>query len=252
MTMDETLAAVIGIRHALIVLDNCEHVIDGAASLCSMMLKSGHDLRILATSREPLDIPGEARFPVSPLAVPEVSESLQDAGERDSVALFCERASRADPAFALSPESVEPVSELVRRLDGMPLAIELAAAQIDVFGLNDLVLSLDDGFKHLVSTTRGVAARQTSLEATVEWSYRLLGPDERQAFRRLAVFPAPFTLEAAGAVAGAGSEDLVLRLVRRSLLAAPRPGRRHGPLGLPPRALRRESDHARARSGRDP
>ena len=224
VTIIESLAAVIGSRHALIVLDNCEHVIESAAALCSTLLQSGHDLRILATSREPLQIPGEARFPLSPLDVPNANESLEQAGERDSVVLFVERAECADPEFELSLESIGCVSELVRRLDGMPLAIELAAAQIGTLGLDRLVLSLDDRFKYLVSTTRGVAVRQSSLEAAVEWSYRLLDADERRTFRRLAVFPAPFTLEAATAVAGAGSEELVLRLVRCSLLTAPRPG----------------------------
>jgi predicted ATPase/DNA-binding CsgD family transcriptional regulator len=224
VTIIESLAAVIGSRHALILLDNCEHVIEGAAALCSTLLQSGHDLRILATSREPLEVPGEARFPLSPLDVPSAGESLEHAGERDSVVLFVERASRADPGFDLSSASVDRVSELVRRLDGMPLAIELAAAQIGALGLDQLVLSLDDRFKYLVSTTRGMAGRQSSLEAAVEWSYRLLDPDERRTLRRLAVFPATFTLEAATAVAGAGSEALVLRLVRCSLLTAPRPG----------------------------
>ena len=225
VTITESLAAVIGSRHALIVLDNCEHVIESAAALCSTLLQSGHDLRILATSRKPLQIPGEARFSLSPLDVPNANESLEQAGERDSVVLFVERAVCADPEFELSLESIDCVSELVRRLDGIPLAIEeLAAAQIGTLGLDQLVLSLDDRFKYLVSTTRGVAVRQSSLEAAVEWSYRLLDADERRTFRRLAVFPAPFTLEAATAVAGAGSEDLVLRLVRCSLLTAPRPG----------------------------
>jgi predicted ATPase/DNA-binding CsgD family transcriptional regulator len=223
-TITESLAAVIGGRHTLIVLDNCEHVIEGAAALCSTLLQSGPDLRILATSREPLEVSGEARFPLQPLEVPGARESLEQAGERDSVALFVERARRADPSFDLSPESVGPVAEVVRRLDGMPLAIELAAAQIDALGLDQLVLSLDDRFKHFVSTTRGVAVRQSSLEAAVEWSYRLLDPEERRVFRYLAVFPAPFTLDAAIAVAEQDAPDLVLRLVRRSLLTAPRAG----------------------------
>jgi predicted ATPase/DNA-binding CsgD family transcriptional regulator len=224
VTIIESLAAVIGSRHALIVLDNCEHVIERAAALCSTLLQSGHDLRILATSREPLQITGEARYPLSPLDVPNANESLEQAGARESVELFVERARCVDPAFELSPVSIGGVSELVRRLDGMPLAIELAAAQIGELGLDQLVLSLDDRFKYLVNTTRGVAERQSSLGAAVEWSYRLLDSDERRTFRRVAVFPAPFTLEAATAVAGAGSEELVLRLVRRSLLTAPRQG----------------------------
>ena len=228
LSLADSLAVVMGGRHLLLVLDNCEHVIDAAAGLCDTLLRAGDDLRVLATSREALEVAGEARFPLSPLPVPAsasaASESTAEFAGYESVALFVERAAQADPDFTLTPALVPAVTTIVRRLDGMPLAIELAAAQADTLGLDELVAGLDDRFRVLVSGTRGVAGRQASLAATVEWSYRLLGEPERRAFRRLSVFPAPFTLGAARAAVGPDAAELVARLVRRSLLVAPRAG----------------------------
>ena len=223
LSLADSLAVVMGGRHLLLVLDNCEHVIDAAAGLCGTLLRAGDDLRVLATSREALQVAGEARFPLAPLPVP-ASETAAGLAGYESVALFVERAARADPDFVLTPASAPAVTTIVRRLDGMPLAIELAAAQADTLGLDELVAGLDDRFRVLVSGTRGVAGRQASLAATVEWSYRLVGEPERRAFRRLSVFPAPFTLGAARAAAGPDAAELVPRLVRRSLLVAPRAG----------------------------
>jgi predicted ATPase len=179
LSLAESLAAVIGGRHVLLVLDNCEHVIDAVAELCDTLLRAGDDLRVLATSREPLEVAGEARFPLPPLSVPADETAAGFAGY-ESVALFVERAGQADPDFTLAPASGSAVGTIVQRLDGMPLAIELAAAQVDTLGLNELVAGLDDRFRVLVSGTRGVAARQASLTAAVEWSYRLLGESEQR------------------------------------------------------------------------
>ena len=223
-SMSESLASVIGGRHLLLLLDNCEHLIEAAAQLCDTLLRAGDDLRVLATSREPLGVSGEVRYPVPPLPVPADEESVEEARDSEAVTLFVERAVEAQPGFALTADAVSAVSTIVRRLDGMPLAIELAAAQVDVLGLADLTAGLDDRFRMLVNETRGVAARQASLAATVEWSYRLLSPDEQKAFARLSIFPAPFTLSAATAAVGGDATDLVTRLVRRSLLVAPRAG----------------------------
>ena len=223
LTLPESLAAVMGGRHVLLVLDNCEHVIDAAAGLCDSLLRAGHDLRVLATSREPLEVAGEARFPLPPLPLP-ADETTAGLAACESVALFVERADQADPDFTIAPASGPMVATIVRRLDGMPLAIELAAAQLDTLGLDQLVAGLDDRFQVLVSQTRGVAARQASLAAAVEWSYRLLSEREQRAFRRLSVFPAPFTLDAARAAVGPDAPVIVPRLVRRSLLVAPRAG----------------------------
>jgi non-specific serine/threonine protein kinase len=223
MSLTESLAAVVGGRHAFVVLDNCEHVVDAAADLCTHLLTAGRDLHVLATSREPLRVEGEARFPLAPLAVPETGDAADAVAACAAVALFVERAQQVNPTFNLSETSTEAVSKIVRRLDGMPLAIELAAAQLDVLGLGQLVADLSDGFRDLANPARAASARQASLHATVEWSYRLLDDEERRALRRLAVFPAPFTLSA-GAVVVDGPPELVTKLVRRSLLNAPREG----------------------------
>ena len=157
LSLAESLAAVMGGRHVLLVLDNCEHVIDAAAGLCDRLLRAGDDLRVLATSREPLGVAGEARFPLPPLPVP-AGETAAGLAECESVALFAERAGQADPDFTLTPASGPAVATIVQRLDGMPLAIELAAAQLDTLGLGQLVAGLDDRFRVLVSQTRGVVA----------------------------------------------------------------------------------------------
>ena len=223
LSLADSVAAVVGGRHVLLVLDNCEHVIDAVAGLCDTLLRAGDDLRVLATSREPLEVAGEARFPLPPLPVP-ADESAAGFAGYESVALFADRAAHVDPDFMLTPVSGPAVAMIVRRLDGMPLAIELAAAQVDTLGLDQLVAGLDNRFRVLVSQTRGVAARQASLAATVEWSYRLLSEPERRGFRRLSVFPAPFTMDAARAAVGPDAAVIVPRLVRRSLLVAPRAG----------------------------
>ena len=223
LSLTESMAAVMGARHVLLVLDNCEHLIDAAAELCDRLLRAGDDLRVLATSREALGVAGEARFPLPPLPVP-ADETAADLARCESVALFVERAGQAAPDFTLNPASGPVVATIVQHLDGMPLAIELAAAQLDVLELGQLAAGLDDRFQVLVSQTRGVAARQASLAAAVEWSYRLLSEAEQRGFRRLSVFPAPFTVDAARAAMGPEAPAIVRFLVRRSLLAAPREG----------------------------
>ena len=191
--------------------------------LCGALLPAADDVRILATSREPVGVAGEARYRVPPLGLPGPGEQAE-AGGSEAVALFADRARQADPHFALSRESGPVVARLVRRLDGMPLAIELAAARVEALGVAQLLDRLDDRFGLLVGGDRLAAARQRSLAATVDWSYQLLSEEERRVFRQLSVFPASFTLEAAEAVAGAATGPVVLHLVDCSLLAPPRTG----------------------------
>jgi predicted ATPase/class 3 adenylate cyclase/DNA-binding CsgD family transcriptional regulator len=219
----ETLADVLAARQVLLVLDNCEHLIDAVARLCGTLLPAADDVRILATSREPVGVAGEARYRLPPLALPEPGQ-YQGADGSAAVALFADRACQADPHFTMSGEIGSAVARLVSRLDGMPLAIELAAARVETLGLGPLLDRLDDQFSLLASTDRLAPARHRSLAATVEWSYQLLSEEERRVFRRVSVFPGPFTLEAAEVAAGTGAGSAVLHLVDCSLIAPPRAG----------------------------
>ncbi|HXF20678.1 MAG TPA: hypothetical protein VN597_09505 [Streptosporangiaceae bacterium] len=217
------LARVLAGQQLLLVLDNCEHVIGGAAELCAGLLAACDDVRVLATSREPLAVAGEARYRLGPLTLPAPGDTA-DGGRSEAVALFADRARRVDAGFALDGENGPVVARLVARLDGMPLAIELAAARVEALGVAGLLDRIGDRFALLTGGDRLAAGRQRSLSATVEWSYRLLEEHERRVFRMVSVFPGVFTLEAAEAVAGPGSGAVVLRLVDYSLLVPPRAG----------------------------
>ena len=217
------LARVLARQQLLLVLDNCEHVAGAAAQLCAGLLAACDDVRVLATSREPLRVAGEARYRLGPLGLPDPDDPA-DVARAEAVALFTDRARRADPGFALDGQAGPVVARLVARLDGMPLAIELAAARVEALGVAGLLDRIDDRFALLTEGDRGAADRQRSLAATVEWSYQLLEERERRVFRMVSVFPGPFTLEAAEAVAGPGAGPVVLHLVDCSLLVPPRAG----------------------------
>jgi predicted ATPase len=225
----ESLAAVLAGQQLLLVLDNCEHVIGAAAELCGALLAAADDVRVLATSREPVGVAGEGRYRLPPLTLPGDGGAAgagrsAGAGGSEAVALFGDRARQVDSHFSLTAGTWPVVAALVARLDGMPLAIELAAARVEALGLSQLVERLDDRFALLAGGDRLAAPRLRSLAAAVDWSYRLLGEDERRVFRWLSVFPGPFTLDAATVVAGPGSGPVVLHLVDCSLLAPPRAG----------------------------
>jgi predicted ATPase/class 3 adenylate cyclase/DNA-binding CsgD family transcriptional regulator len=217
------VARVLARQQLLLVLDNCEQVIGAAAALCAEVLAVADDLRILATSREPLRVAGEARYRLAPLALPDVDD-LAKLAKAEAVALFADRARQTDIRFTLDNQTGPAVARLVRRLDGMPLAIELAAARVEALGVTELLDRLDDRFDLLTAGNRAAPDRHQSLAATVDWSYRLLDERERRVFRAVSVFPGPFTLEAAEAVAGTGAGPVVLRLVDCSLLMPPRTG----------------------------
>ena len=219
----EAVARVLARQQLLLVLDNCEHVIGAAAELCAGLLAACDDVRVLATSREPLTVAGEAGYRLAPLALPDPAD-LAEVARAEAVALFTDRARSADAQFALTGETTPMVAGLVARLDGMPLAIELAAARVEALGVAQLLDRLGDRFALLAGGNRTAPSRQRSLAATVEWSYQLLDDHERRVFRAVSVFPGPFTLEAAEAVAGADAGAAVLRLVDCSLLNPPRPG----------------------------
>ncbi|MEV0803147.1 BTAD domain-containing putative transcriptional regulator [Kribbella sp. NPDC050281] len=199
----------------LVVLDNCEHVIEAAAEVATGLLRSP-GLRILATSREPLSIAGEHRRPVPPLDLPTAGA---DAAESAAVQLFVARAEAADPRFRLTADNTDAVIALCQRLDGLPLALELAAIRVGAMDVHDLVDRFDNRYRQ-----RGLPDRQQTLSAMVEWSWDLLGEPERAVLRRLAPHPGGCTLAAAEAVcAGDGVPvaevaELLTRLVDRSLV----------------------------------
>jgi predicted ATPase/predicted negative regulator of RcsB-dependent stress response len=220
----------------LLVLDNCEHVIGGAAALVDALLRGAPRLTVLATSREPLRVPGEVLFRVPSLGIPdpEREEEPEALLRYEAVKLFVERAAAVMPAFVLDAETAPGVARICHRLDGLPLAVELAAARVDALTPADLAGRLDDRFRLLRAGSRTAPTRQQTLEATLGWSHELLSEDERALLRRLAVFSGSFGLEAAEEVcAGDGLEStqvalLLSNLVEKSLVVSEdRPARRY-------------------------
>ncbi|WP_112237450.1 BTAD domain-containing putative transcriptional regulator [Kribbella monticola] len=211
------LAAVLGER--LLVLDNCEHVIEEAAALVDELLAAAPGLRVLATSREPLGLAGEAVWSVPTLEVPEVATDLEGLAELSAVQLFVARAAAADRSFVLDAASAPAVSVLCRRLDGIPLALELAATRVRALGVDGLVARLDDRFRLLATGHRGAAPRQQTLMAMIDWSWDLLSPEEQMVLRRLAVHVDGCTADAAERVCSEPAAlDVLIRLVDRSLV----------------------------------
>ncbi|MFI0367358.1 ATP-binding protein [Actinomadura sp. 1N219] len=222
----------LGGRRALLVLDNCEHVIEPVAELAGSLLRSGPGPRILATGREPLGVPGERLYAVPPLDVPGPDEDDPTTlAETASVRLFTTRAAAAAPGFALGRANAAAVAAICRRLDGMPLALELAAARVRALGAGTLAARLDDRFRLLRSQRRDAPWRQRTLRAAIDWSWEPLDHAERAVLRRLSAHPGGCTLEAAeqtcsgGGVDAADVMDVIVRLVDGSLvMAADGPG----------------------------
>ncbi len=214
-------------REVLLVLDNCEHLIDACAELAEALLRGAAALRIIATSREALGVPGETVCRVPSLSVPEALPSLatDTVLEFEATRLFIERAAAIEPAFSVTPDNGAVIAEICRRLDGIPLAIELAAARVAMLSVDQINTRLKDRFRLLTGGTRTAVARQRTLEATVDWSYQLLLDAERELLSRLSVFPAGWTLDAAERVCGGDGIDaddmldLLSRLVSKSLVA---------------------------------
>ena len=190
----------------LLVVDNCEHLVDACAGLADALLRSCPSLKMIATSREPLGVPGEAAWRVPSMSVPEVSSSSRsdEIGHYDAVRLFIERAEKARPNFKVTEGNATDLVEICRRLDGIPLAIELAAARSRLLTPEQIAQGLVDRFRLLSGGSRTAVARQQTLLASVEWSYNLLTEAEAALLRRLAVFTGRFTLDGAEAV---GADD---------------------------------------------
>lgn len=219
------LAEEVAGKRMLVVLDNCEHVVQAAAEVAEALVGKAPDVRVLATSREVLNLPGELAWRVPSLSVPDVERlpAADDLLSFEAVRLFCERAAAARPGFVLSPGQGPAVAGICSRLDGIPLAIELAAARSRVLAPEEILSRVEDRFRLLVGGSR-VLSRHQTLRATVEWSHQLLDDAERILFRRLAPFAGSFGLDAAEAV-GAGKPlgredvlDLLSRLVDKSLV----------------------------------
>jgi predicted ATPase/DNA-binding CsgD family transcriptional regulator len=221
-----TLTEHLRTRRLLLVLDNCEHLVGACARLADALLRAAPGLRVLATSRESLSVPGESVYRVPPLAAPDPGDlpPIERFGDYDAVRLFVERARLTRPDFALTDQNAAAVAQVCRRLDGIPLAIELAAARVRILAVEQIAARLDDRFRLLSGGSPAALPRQQTLAAALDWSHDLLSEPERVLLRRLAVFAGGWTLEAAEQV-GAGGEigagevlDLLTRLADKSLV----------------------------------
>jgi predicted ATPase/DNA-binding CsgD family transcriptional regulator len=212
----EVLLARLRDKQLLLILDTCEHLIDACAALADALLRGAGGPRVLATSRQPLDVPGEVVYPILPFAVPD--------GGGDAVALFADRASAALPGFEVTAANQGKVVQLCRGLDGMPLAIELAAVRLRAVGIEDMLARLGDRMRLLGTGSRQADARHQTLRATISWSHDLCSPGERLLWARLTVFAGEFSLEAMERVCGGNGLDPVdlvdtlVRLVDKSIV----------------------------------
>jgi predicted ATPase/class 3 adenylate cyclase len=215
---EQALLGTLKDHDTLIILDNCEQVVDAAAKFSAQILRECHAVRILATSREPLGIDGEQLYRVAPLSLPTDGD---DAEKSEAVQLFTDRARAKDPTFTLDATTAPLVATICRRLDGIPLALELAAARLPALALPQLVQRLDQRFRLLTGGSRSAMPRQQTLQAAVDWSYSLLHDTERETMRRLSVCVRGFDLEAAAAITAQDEFevlDLLTSLVTKSLV----------------------------------
>ncbi|MFO1315103.1 MAG: winged helix-turn-helix domain-containing protein [Burkholderiales bacterium] len=203
----DALAAALADAKLLLALDNCEHLLDAVARVVEALVARAPGVRVLVTSQETLKVPAEHSYRLPTLAVPAADVALADAAKCGAVALFVERAAAADPRFRLNAESLPAIVDVCGRLDGIPLAIELAAARVPLLGVDGLRARLDERFRLLTAGARTVLRRHQTLRAALEWSHGLLGPQEQVVFRRVGAFAGGFTLELAQRVAADGMID---------------------------------------------
>ncbi len=215
-------------RQMLLVFDNCEHVLDASAEVADAILRACREVQLIATSREGLGVPGEALLPVPSLSLPEAGSlaSADELEQFESVRLFVERAMAGSPSFRVTNTNAQHVIQICRRLDGVPLAIELAAARVRAITVDQIAARLDDRFRLLTGSSRITVPRHQTLRQTIDWSYDLLVEEERAVFRRASVFAGGFTLEAAEEICAGGDVmqadvlELLSRLVDKSLVLA--------------------------------
>ena len=228
LTLGESVVEFLRGREVLILLDNCEHVVSVAGRLAEAVARSCPFARVLATSREGLAVEGERVIPVRSLGLPNVGDDLATVTETAAVRLFVERAAAVEPGFTLDPTTAMAVVEICRRLDGIPLAIELAAARITTMGPKDISRRLDERFRLLTGGRRTAVERHHTLRATVDWSYELLEPREKIVFDVLGIFVGGFDEDAATAVCGGVDLDdfdvldALTLLVGKSMVGAER------------------------------
>jgi predicted ATPase/class 3 adenylate cyclase len=229
----EALLKAVADRLLLVILDNCEHLSQACAELARRLLQAGSGVKLLASSREPLHTSGEATYVVPCLAQPAPRATPETLRQCEAVRLFVDRAQAVQPAFAVTPRNAPALAEICRRLDGIPLAIELAAARVRALSVEQIAARLDDRFRLLTTGNRTDLPRQQTLRALVDWSYDLLNAPEQALLTRLSVFAGGFGLEAAEAVgAGAGIDagdvmDLLAALVDKSLVERDAAGERY-------------------------
>jgi len=224
----EKLVDLLRAKTSLLILDNCEHLLVACAQLADTLLKNCPNLKILATSREGLGIPGEALYRVPSLSIPKVEKNIEQLAESESIRLFTDRARLSASDFCLRMENIPTIAQICRRLDGIPLAIELAAARVNILSEEQIAARLNESFSLLTSNSRTKLARQQTLQASIDWSWNLLSDSERVLLRRLSAFAGGWTLEAAESVCGdEGIEseqvlDLMTQLMMKSLVVAER------------------------------
>ncbi|MBT5774254.1 MAG: adenylate/guanylate cyclase domain-containing protein, partial [Dehalococcoidia bacterium] len=227
-SLEDSIVSHLESSELLLVLDNCEHLVAAAAALSAKLLRSAPGLKIVTTSREPLHIAGELVWRIPSLTSPDLSPKItaSQVSRAAAARLFIERAREAEQAFELSDGNAFAIARICRRLDGIPLALELAAARLGIFSIGELADRIDRGFDLLTRGDRTALPRQQTLRGTIDWSHELLEENERTLFRRLSVFVGGWTIHAAEAVCGddelaaGGVPDLLANLVEKSLVAA--------------------------------
>ena len=218
----------LGAGRALILLDNCEHLLGAVTHLADALLAAGDNVRIVATSREGFGVDGERLYAVRSMSIPDPKADARDLETSDAVRLFVDRARAASRDFTAGPENAAAIAEICRRLDGIPLALELAAARVKVLSVDQIRARLDDRFR-LLTGGRSAVPRQQTLLATIQWSWEQLSDDEQRLLRRLSVFTGGWTLGSATSVAGDGADefdvlDILTRLVDKSLVQVEQSG----------------------------
>ncbi|HJW91555.1 MAG TPA: hypothetical protein VJ436_13005 [Anaerolineales bacterium] len=214
--MNQTNSSAVG---WLLILDNCEHLIEICTQLADQLLHACPTLKLIASSRESLGIAGEAVYRVPPLSLPALTVSTAALVGSEAGRLFIERATKAEPRFKLTEDDASAIAQICRRLDGIPLALELAAARVKLFTPKQIAERLDDRFKLLTGGSRTALPRQQTLRALIDWSYQILDAAEQDLLRQLAVFAGGWTFEAVESVIGeAEALERFLGLINKSLV----------------------------------